>query len=287
MLVSTTLNFNAVAPIDAVTWRPYTWPMPGLRTVHNRGEWLSRHLTKDGTDWTLADAWVDGNIAQGLQPLARLTDDPSVPFDEDAWADYCRRLATRYLGRVHFYECANEIDTEGSWCFDGNENGTTAGRAWRATTDSIRSVDPEAAVICGSIQSIWPTGHGLQTLAGALRAFGPELPSDIGIHAYPSPSEVASTTRVIERVRGACRAHAKGDPRIWVTEWSLWPAQFSGMAAKSQAAFLKEMLRQFRAAGVYASLHYLFDDPNGFGFKDRKSGKSVWNAAVYAIQGKA
>jgi hypothetical protein len=288
LIASTTLNFNAVGPLTETLWRPAPWPQPGLRTQINRGSWLSRHLTAQGTDWSLADFWVDESIRQGLEPLALLTDDPSAgPFDAEVHGAHCRTAAKRYLGRVKRYECVNEYDTEGNWCFDGFAGGEQAGLAWRTTVDAIASVDPDAVVICGSIQSIWPLGHGLQTLAGALRAYGPQLPSDIAIHAYPTVEQVALVPRMIERVRGACRAHAKGEPRIWVTEWSLWPAVFSGMTSKAQGAFLRTMLRHFRDADVYCALHYLFDDGNGFGFVDKKVGKTTWNNAVVDVFGKA
>jgi hypothetical protein len=290
---STTLQFNAVAPLTATVWRPYSWAHPGLRTQINRGSWLSRQLTTpagaDEPDWTLADAWVDGCLAQGLQPLALLTDDPARPFgpfDAAGWGAYCGTVAQRFAGRVKYYEVGNEVDTEGSWLFDGNAGGATAGLAWRAAVDAIAAVDPSATVICGSFQSIWPTGHGLQTLAGALRSFG-AVPSDLAIHAYPTPAQVGLVPRMIERVRGACAAYAKGDPRLWISEWSLWPAQFSRMTASAQGAFLKTMLRHFRDAEVFASLHYNFDDPNGFGWVDQKAGKTIWNDAVYAVYGKA
>lgn len=283
LLPSTTLNFNTVAPIDATTWRPYNWPMPGLRTKINRGLHLSRHLTNNGQDMTNADAFVNGNIAQGLEPLALLTGDPGVPYDPVAEGNHYKMLALRYGNKVK-YEMCNEVDTDGSWCYDGNDGGTLAGLAWRTAVDAF-SLDPSIIVICGSIQSIWPTGHGLQVLEKALKAFGPNLPTDISFHCYPTLDQVSTVPAMIERVRGACLAHAKGDPRLWITEWAPWPAIFSTMTASNQGTFLRTMFRYFRDSNVYASLHYLFDDPNGFGFTDRNKGKTVWNSAMSTVFG--
>jgi hypothetical protein len=282
---STTLNFNAVAPLGS-TWRPYSNPAPGLRTVFNRGEWLSRHRIVDD-DWTVADAWVDGCIAQGLAPLALMTDDPSKPFDEHAHWNHCVAVMRRYIGRVRDFEAGNEGDTAGNWCYDGDQGGATTGRMWRVTTDALRSIDPNCRVICGNIQSIWPGGHGLNVLKNALPAYGAGwVPNDLSLHAYPTSTEqIDMIPRMVERVRGVCAAHGKEEPRIWMTEWSMWPPQFSTMTAAEQAAFLRRMLTRFIDAGVYASLHYLFDDPNGFGFRDRAAGVGIWNAAVAAVYG--
>lgn len=285
MITSTTLNFNVVAPIDATTWRPYWSPTPGLRTVYNRAEWLSKHLTKNGTDWTLGDAWVHGCKQQNMEPLALLTDDPNEPFDPVTWGDHCKAVNRRYP-EVRVVEIGNETDTQGNWLYTGNRGGSAAGSCYRTSVEAFRA-DPGVTVIMGSVQSVWPTGHGLQVLAGALRAHGDDLPSDIAIHMYPTLEQVDMVPQMIERVRGACAAHAKGDPRIWVTEWNLWPAQFSQMPAKAQGALIRKMLRYFRDAGVHASCHYLFDDPNGFGFVDKKAGKKVWNDAVRAVMGRA
>jgi hypothetical protein len=295
VIVSTTLNFNAVAPLDATRWRPYDWPMPGLRSVFNRGDWLSPHRTQRGTDWTLADAYVDGNIAQGLEPLALLHDDPSIPFDPVWHGDYWKAVTARYSNprrdgrpRVSYFEVLNEYDSEGWWGFDGYSGGDLAGRIWRCAVDAIRSVQPGATVVCGSVQSVWPTGHGLQVTANALRAYGPWLPDDLSVHLYPTTlAAVPTMTAMIERFRGACLAHAKGAPRIWVTEWSLDNRLFSGLSSTAQGAFLRDGLRAQLAAGVHSSIHYLFDDPNGYGFRDRAAGKTTWNNALSSVIGSA
>jgi hypothetical protein len=250
----------------------------GLRTSHNRGPWLEgRHnpLVDGIRDWSIGEAFVLACERDGITPIALFAETtPALT------ADYGRDLAVKFGTRC-VYEVGNEIDTLGSRLYGRSAvDGEMAGGAWRLTTDAIRMACPSAEIICGSVQSVWLTGHGLQTLASALRAYGPDLPPNISIHMYPESRPAAEITRTIHRVRGVLEAHAKSHGcKIWVTEWGF--EGFSSWTPAKQLAKIKSCARAISSAGAYAALHYLFDDSNGFGFKDRDQGVQTWNQGAF------
>lgn len=279
---STTLNLNALGyrgpdPI------PGGVAVPGLRTSMNRGHWMSWGLVEkvEGVrDWTIADRYVDENIRQGLTPIALLNGVPTwvdggnLPSDKQWW-NYCTDVATRYLGKIRHWEVANEYETDGAWLAHRVDD---IGRLWRIASEALKAVDSGNFLICGSIQSLAHSGHGLQTLAASLRAFG-QVPDAVGIHVYPqSADEVLLIAEWVHQVRGVLKSVGARDAQIWVTEWGV--DKFCDLTPAQQTKLLRDVTRQLMLGRVDVSLHYMFDDHNWWGFKDRVKGKSIWNAAM-------
>lgn len=276
---------SVVQHFSAVTYAghdpvPARRAVPHLRSYYSRHHFISPHTTAGGTNWDVADHWVEETLRQGQVPIALM-----VGLSNEragSFAAQCAKTASRYAGKVGIWEIGNEVDTEGAWLFDGYR-GEQAGQVYRMTRAAILAVQPDAIVIAPSIQSVWPTGHGLQTLAGVLRGYGPELPPDIALHLYPERDGVEDVARAVERVRGCLAAHAKGSPRLWVTEWgcTFWPQ----LEAAERGAFQRDMLRQLKSAAVHAACWYAFDhDSIGYAH-DVTQGRRQWNDSARRVLG--
>lgn len=321
MQVSATFLHNAVG-YDGYTPIPrYVPPPAGLKTTHNRGFWLSYgsipKLPDGSLDWRVPDGWVDGNIKQGLVPVACVSglgeDGTEQPAGQEAREAHYRTLAERYgrPRRVRIWEIGNEFDTPPYWSAGRPE---LQGQNWLAAHRIFKAVDPDCTVILGSIQSIGPEGNGLMHLAHALDAFsgGPYgmAPDAVGVHVYPVAYPIAGVAERLQQVRGVMIAHAAARSALWVTEFGLIvppagyeppamayragapPAvprvKFADLGDKAQGQWLRDMLRALKAGGADLALYWQFDDNSrdfgGFGFDDAKKGKAVWNAAIAAVK---
>lgn len=72
----------------------------------------------------------------------------TLPPREKAWREWCRAVATRYKGRVRFYEIWNEPDI-GFWSGTVDEYLEIL----RAASEEIRAADPEAVILTGGFAS--------------------------------------------------------------------------------------------------------------------------------------
>lgn len=266
-------------------------PYPRLRSVFNRGWWLGWGVVEqaDGSlDWSLADAWVAGCEAQGVQPLAVLGDYPqraigkAGPNIAEA-AQFAALASKRYAGRVRHWQTGNEVDTAGP-LFD-NYSGELAGRMHRAVESAILGVDPGAVVIAPSVQSIWLTGHGLQTLRGIVQGYG-GLPRHVAVHVYTEGERApGDVTAALHRVWGALEAFGKtGDVpvRLWGTEVGV--TGFSAMPGREQNAWLRSVICACRAGGMHSFHFYNLDHGAGakdYGFPQPSAAR--WNEIVRAV----
>jgi hypothetical protein len=283
MLLSTTVMNCGVTYLGHDPVAKVPTPYPRLRSVFNRGWWLewATVAQPDGSlDWTLADAWVAGCEAQGVQPLAVLGSYPQRKgVDIDGAADFAALAAKRYAGRVRHWQTGNEADAEESTLFDGY-SGELAGRVHRAMETAIHRVDPGAVVIAPSVQSIWLTGHGLQTLRGIVQGYG-GLPPHVSVHVYTGKRTTADITPALHRVWGALEAFGKtGDVpvHLWGTEVGV--TGFSGMPEAEQIKWLRAAIRACRAGGMHSFHHYNLDhgaQPGDYGFP--RPSAALWNRA--------
>lgn len=296
MQVSTTIQSCGISWVGQSPIAVAPSPYKGLRSHINRGSWLDWSITSVGRripDWTLSDSWVAACEAQGVEPLALIAGAPESAWSInqgtpsiEAIAEYARQVAQRYKGRVRLWQSGNEVDTPSGGLFWGFDEfrGELAGRIHRAVEDAILSVDPDSIVIAPSVQSIWLTGHGLQTLAGMLRGYG-GLPRHAAVHVYTDGGRTEQDiTAALHRTWGVLESFGKtGDAsvQLWATEVGV--KGFSALTEQQQGAWLRSALRACAAGGVSRFLHYNFDHgsrPDHFGYAKPRIGP--WNAAVRA-----
>ena len=88
---------------------------------------------------------------------------PTSDNDIKAFANYSKWVATRYKGKVHYYEIWNEW-TVGTGMKGKGEipSEDVYLKLVKETSEAIRSIDPEAKLLAGSINPLSPTGRRLE-----------------------------------------------------------------------------------------------------------------------------
>ncbi len=134
-------------------------------------------------DWGAHDQIVAEAEARGLEILGLLAYTPAwatdgspvngVPRDAADWADFCRRAADRYRGRVRHWELWNEPNVHAFWAGSREEHIT---RILVPGARAVHAADPEARA-GGPALAHLRTGKGNWStwLLEALRRAGPEL----------------------------------------------------------------------------------------------------------------
>jgi hypothetical protein len=219
--------------------------------------WRSVEPQKGVWDWKSTDAAVDAATQHGVDVLINMGFTPqwasstpdkrclvgtgqcAEPRDFQDWRDYVRTLATRYKGRVKFYEIWNEPD-DASF-YTGSDAGLI--QLTRGAYEILKGIDP-------SIQVLSPAPGGLGGLALLDRFFrggGGNYIDVVAYHFYVSPSPPDGLFRYIQELRQIMEKDGVGQKPIWTSEigWSTEP-----LSDAKQAAYVSETLLIARAAGA-------------------------------------
>ncbi len=119
----------------------------------------------------IKDQIIQDSEKYGVSPMVILNygnknyNNGNYPTSEDdikAFADYSKWVATRYKGKVHYYEIWNEW-TVGTGMKGKGEipSSDVYLKLVKETSDAIRSIDPDAKLLAGSINPLSPTGRRL------------------------------------------------------------------------------------------------------------------------------
>lgn len=259
----------------------------------NRWEfrWGDIEQTRGRFDWARADAMITASQNSGLRVQGILISMPEWAIDpqtklpsglnlawndqRNLWARFVREAATRYGGRIRYWEVWNEADhAEGFWA------GTTADyyQMLKVSYQAIRSVDRTAQVAIGGL-AYWPNPTFLDDLLRLMvadqNARADNYYFDIlPWHTYSRPSDVWD--RVTES-RRKLQATVGSKP-IWINEthvpaWDESPIQnfrpYSWAATTTeQASYVVQAAAYAIAAGVDKFFIYRFQDtewPEAYG----------------------
>ena len=227
---------NAVASQDVIPntffgmhinkWGTYnTWPSRlnfGLfRMWDTATNWRDLEPSQGIWEWFRTDYYVNEARANdqeiiytlGMTPdwaAARVNDAASEPKNMDDWRDYVRTVATRYQGKIKYYEIWNEAN------YSGFYSGTVAKmlELTRIAREELKSVDPSIVVLSPNI-----TSSGLAWLDEFLFRGGGQYVDAISWHRYPA-LDPENDLPLIEGVRNLMRSYGIGDRPLWNTEGS-------------------------------------------------------------------
>lgn len=143
----------------------------GVTWVKEEIRWDWVEPSRDVFTWTCMDRVIDAERAQGLEILGLLDytagwavgESRSVsptPPPLDRWANYVRKTAEHYKGRVNTWEVWNEPNFAHFWA------GSKAQYAdlLRVTYDTIKSVDPSARVLAPAVSGVGTTDEWLDAI---------------------------------------------------------------------------------------------------------------------------
>jgi hypothetical protein len=202
-------------------------------------------------------AWASARPNEGRRGRFQEKGGAAEPKDMQDWRNYVRALATRYRGRIHYYEIWNEPNLENFFSGTPEKMLELAREAYT----TLKQVDPTIQVVSPS--AVGPTG--LTWLEEYLQLGGGKYADIIGYHFYVHRRPPEDMLRFIQPVKEIMQKGGVSDKPLWNTEsgWIRGPqpqpinleTQAPGWAAR--AYFINW------ASGVQRFYWYAWDDDGG------------------------
>lgn len=210
--------------VPFATWRLWdayvTWPNLEPR----QGKWNFETLDKYVA--LAEEKEVELLLVLGLSPnwaSARPTENSTYrsgnaaePKDLEDWSDYIRTVATRYKGRIHYYEIWNEPNLQGFYTGTVAEMLKLSQSAYRI----LKEIDHSITVLSPSPSH--SRGSGLTWLEEYLSSGGGAYADAIAYHFYVKPEPPEAMETAIGQVRELMAKYEVSDKPLWNTEagWS-------------------------------------------------------------------
>ena len=209
----------------------------GASEVRFGVEWGLAQPTPTSWDWSRQDAIVDAATARGLTITGIINHAPSwangggidrtPPKDVSAYAEFARRAAERYRGRISQWEVWNEPNLTQFWT-TGADTAEYA-RMLKAAYPAIKRAQPEAVVISAGLAPAADNGTNIAptTFVRQLYANGAGGSFDaLGMHPYTYPALPTDAHTAawnpwyqLDGMHSLMSAHGDGHKKIWLTEF--------------------------------------------------------------------
>jgi hypothetical protein len=258
------------------------------------GQWKFIETSDNVWNWSNIDAWVNAHHSAGRELVFVLFGTPTwasarpaevgayganysglcaEPGDMTKWDRFCTQVATRYKGKIQYYEVWNEPNLNNNGTTTSGSNfffsGTFAklSEMVRRANQAIKAVDPTAKIICPAVQG-WQATSGTSDsyFAGMMSAEDgatgtmKDWVDIVGVHLYlPSPNKVQDLAGVIDRVKASMAAASVSGKEIWDTESApIGPDMIDLTDEKAQAIIARSMITM-AAKGVARTFYYQYD----------------------------
>lgn len=255
-------------------------------------------------DFVDLDAWVNTHYAAGRDLVFTLFGTPSwaagaksaeegiygpsnlgmqaEPADMTDWTFYCATIATRYLGKIKYYEVWNEpnMNNDGTGVTaTGISNkrffysGTFAKLAemTRLANQTIKAIDPTAKIISAPIQGWQASGTNdsgayLTGMMAAATGDGSTTMKSwvdiVGVHLYlPSTNDTTKLAGIIDRVNTAKTSAGVSAKETWDTESAPIGGDAVTLTDVQVQAITGRMLVTMAAKGIARTMYYQYDHP--------------------------
>lgn len=258
-----------------------------IARTHDSGgsmRWHTLNPSSGVFDWANSDAWVDAMAAQGKDILFLLGFTPNwaaastpgtgkydngttvtgsnqPPSNMTYWSTFCTQVATRYGGRIKYYEIWNETNYSSYWA------GTAAQLAQmtRLASQAIKAIDATAKIVAPIVQEPETGGTGNAYLGAFLDASdgasgtGKDWIDACGIHMYPPKYNFEVHKNQIDNVRATLAARSLSALEIWNTEVGV--LQGTSIDDAVQSKWLARSFLLSAALGVSRHIWYSYDSP--------------------------
>ncbi len=239
-----------------VTWSdlqpgPHTWDFTRLdryvqlAQAHDVELLLTLGMTPQWAS-SQPNQYPEGFLDYGMgaqAPPARIED----------WRKYVQAVATRYKGKIRYYEIWNEPNQPGYFSGDPQQMLRLAKVAY----ETLKSVDGNNMVVSPSVQCDDP---GWRWLRKFLAAGGGKYADVMGAHLYVMPRGPEAMVGQIERVQYLMRIYGIDKP-LWNTEAG-WGPPNSFSSQDEEAAFVIRTVLLNAAAGIGRVYWYSWDNTN-------------------------
>lgn len=134
--------------------------------VHGKGDFIDRRNDPNGVDaWLKYDHIVQLAEDYDIEMIARLSNPPAwsralpeeqtgalaPPDDYQDFVDFVTAVATRYKGRIHYYQIWNEPNGNGEWGHHQPVNPEQYTDLLCRAYEAVKRVDPTAVVLAGAL----------------------------------------------------------------------------------------------------------------------------------------
>lgn len=208
------------------TWRLWDAYVAWSNLEPKKGEWnfktldkylelAKKHQVEILLPLALSPKWAS---ARPQEPSAygSYSGAAAEPKNIEDWRNYVRTVATRYKGRIHYYELWNEAN----WYhyFTGTIDQML--ELSREAYQILKEVDPSITVVSPSPANL--SGEGLSWLDEFLTKGGGDYVDVIGYHFYFHVNPPEKIVPLIRKAREIMAKHGQGDKPLWNTEagWS-------------------------------------------------------------------
>jgi hypothetical protein len=272
---------------------------------NGKSRWQYIEPSDNVWDFDALDYWVDAHYAAGRDILFTLFGTPTwasarpteegaygpsnlgiqaEPSDMTKWDRFCTKIATRYLGKIKYYEVWNEPNYNNDGTGPTAEglsskvfyfSGTFAKLAEmvRRANQAIKAVDPTAKIISPPITA-WGTtdqsadstkaeGYFVGMMAAATGDGSTTMKSWIdivGVHLYIAGNDITKLPGMIDRVKAGMTTAGISGKEIWDTESAPIAPDVSGMPIHAARRFIIRSLLIQAAKGISRTFYYQYDD---------------------------
>lgn len=253
--------------------RQNEWNWQQFDRIVNLAETNSAELLYTlGQTPTWAALYPDSESAYGIPGSS------SRPKTLQDWRDYVRAVASRYRGRIKYYEVWNEVDQP---TFYQGELEFLVSMA-REAQAVIKSIDSNAVVIAPSFVA---TGNGIEMLDQYLQLGGGEYSDVINVHFYlPGISPPEDIPSVAAAVRRVMKKNGQAEKALWNTESNFGYVQEGQLITGDDALgyVARAYLVQWHA-GVARHYWYAWENNNfvGIRFVDPATGLPTAATVAY------
>jgi PKD repeat protein len=253
--------------------------------------------TRNGVyNWSPLDSWVSKAQQQNVQLLYTFGRTPGwassspntscnyaagacvAPSSYAYWDSYVTAIATRYKGKIKYYEMWNEPNDAGYW------KGTTDQMVemTRRAANIIHSIDPNAEVV--SPGATWSSTTAWAWLDGFLSAGGGTYLDDIGFHGYSGNKRAETIFTIVDNIQKVQAAHGYSLP-LMITEGG-WGTNSIIPDEAAQAAFLVQRYMLVLAGPAVKSFFwYQWDSPTWGTLWDSTNGTHPAGVAYSQLTG--
>lgn len=189
---------------------------------------------------------------------------------EEQFAEYCRRVARRYKGRIQHYQFWNEPNGC-SWVKDGcgNMDGYPLYTRWlKVWYRAMKSEDPDAILGAAGLDYHAGVREGYRYIEGMYREGAKDYFDAMSIHPYDGDGIMH--LQAIRDTRRVMVEHGDGHKGIWISEWG-WNTTDEPLKARRIRAALQLLERpefHYVTMGNYLSITDPTGEP-GYGLCDR------------------
>jgi hypothetical protein len=189
--------------------------------------------------------------ARPSEPSAYKPGAAAEPAHIEDWKNYVRTVATRYKGRIHYYEIWNEPNLPGFYSGSIDQMVTLAREAYAI----LKEVDPAAKVVSPSVTM----AQGIPWLEQYFIKGGATYTDIIGYHFYVFPDPPEAMVPLIRNVRQLMTQYGIVGKPLWNTEAGWTKPKLFSSGSEASAYVARAYILNW-AAGVDRFYWYAWDN---------------------------